>query len=43
MQAICKDIWNDIYFIEVEKMELAEIRNTLEKMAATLADFRGSL
>ncbi|MBL4955026.1 peptide chain release factor 2 [Neobacillus sp. OS1-32] len=24
-------------------MELAEIRNTLEKMAATLADFRGSL
>ncbi|MDQ1000832.1 hypothetical protein QFZ28_001232 [Neobacillus niacini] len=30
-------------FIEVKKMELAEIRNELEKTAKRLADFRGSL
>lgn len=29
--------------IEVKKMELAEIRNELEKTATRLADFRGSL
>jgi hypothetical protein len=32
-----------IIFIEVKKMELAEIRNELEKTAKKLADFRGSL
>ncbi len=30
-------------FIEVKEMELAEIRNELEKIAKRLADFRGSL
>ncbi|AST93327.1 peptide chain release factor 2 [Sutcliffiella cohnii] len=29
--------------VEVNRMELAEIRNELEKMAKRLADFRGSL
>lgn len=33
----------DRIFIEVTKMELAEIRNELEKTAKRLADFRGSL
>jgi hypothetical protein len=33
----------DVIFIEVKKMELAEIRNELEKTAKRLADFRGSL
>ena len=32
-----------LIFIEVKKMELAEIRNELEKTAKKLADFRGSL
>ena len=32
-----------VIFIEVKKMELAEIRNELEKTAKRLADFRGSL
>lgn len=33
----------DVIFIEVTKMELAEIRNELEKSAKKLVDFRGSL
>lgn len=32
-----------LFFIEVTKMELAEIRNELEKSAKKLVDFRGSL
>jgi len=32
-----------LFFIEVKEMELAEIRNELEKTAKKLADFRGSL
>ena len=32
-----------LFFIEVTKMELAEVRNELEKMAKKLTDFRGSL
>lgn len=32
-----------IYFYEVKEMELADIRNELEKTAKKLADFRGSL
>ena len=33
----------DVIFIEVKEMELAEIRNELEKTAKRLANFRGSL
>jgi hypothetical protein len=32
-----------IIIFEVTKMELADIRNELEKTAKILADFRGSL
>jgi hypothetical protein len=32
-----------LIFIEVKKMELADIRNELEKIAKQLAGFRGSL
>lgn len=36
-------IETQLFSIEVTKMELAEIRNELEKTAKKLADFRGSL
>lgn len=37
------DYGTDRILIEVTMMELAEIRNELERTATRLADFRGSL